>query len=267
MQYNVLDKGFVKLIDSIGDDFSIEQAARVSYAKGTRAISQTRGLIRYLMEHHHTSPFEMCSFIFHIKMPFFVRNQWFRHRTAHFSQLNEISGRYSVIENECFTPTVLRDQSKTNKQKSDGARPDFDSFIRAMEDNRKDTFSLYNEMIEAGVGRELARIDLPLSTYTEFFWKCDLNNIFHLLKLRLPEEAQEEIRVYARAVALSVKSICPISYEAFEDFILYSRSFTKEEIDCLLGKTLTLPPKQMEKLVSKTSIEKIDLWEGVCSTI
>ncbi len=234
-QIDVLDKGFVRLVDVMGDDSSIVQAARVSYGKGTKSVSEDRGLIRYLMRNRHTSPFEMVEFKFHVKLPIFVARQWIRHRTAN---VNEYSGRYSEMKDEFYIPEIgqLRQQSTMNKQgraleqlPGDAARQVQDKLSRT----QKQLFSEYNEYLELNLARELARINLPLSTYTEWYWKIDLHNLFHFFRLRLDEHAQYEIRVYAEKMAGLVKPFVPVAWEAFEDYILNAVTFSGKELKLL----------------------------------
>ena len=230
-----LDKGFVRLVDVMGDDSSIVQAARVSYGKGTKTVSEDRSLIRYLMKHRHTSPFEMVEFKFHVKLPIFVARQWIRHRTAN---VNEYSGRYSEMKDDFYLPDLesIRTQSTVNKQsRSEENIPDDISLtiLSKLKDTQSFLFSEYQEFLEKNLARELARINLPLSTYTEWYWKIDLHNLFHFLKLRLAEEAQYEIRIYAEKIVELIKPFVPLAWEAFEDFILYSLSFSRQEISIL----------------------------------
>ncbi|MCX7737710.1 MAG: FAD-dependent thymidylate synthase [Candidatus Kapabacteria bacterium] len=231
-EFKVLDKGFVRLIDVMGDDAAIVQAARVSYGEGTKTVREDRGLIRYLMRHRHTSPFEMVEFKFHVKLPIFVARQWIRHRTAN---VNEYSGRYSVIRDEFYVPEIeeIRTQSQVNKQgrseeniSEELAR----EVAKKIEATQSKLYQEYEEFLNLNVARELSRINLPLSTYTEWYWKIDLHNLFHFLKLRLDKTAQFEIRKYAEIMADIVKQIVPLSYEAFEDYILNSITFSKSEL-------------------------------------
>lgn len=231
-EFKVLDKGFVRLIDVMGEDTAIVQAARVSYGEGTKTVREDRGLIRYLMRHRHTSPFEMVEFKFHIKLPIFVARQWIRHRTAN---VNEYSGRYSVIRDEFYVPEIeeIRTQSQFNKQgrseeniSEELAR----EVAKKIEATQSKLYQEYEEFLNLNVARELSRINLPLSTYTEWYWKIDLHNLFHFLKLRLDKTAQFEIRKYAEVMADIVKQIVPLSYEAFEDYILNAITFSKYEL-------------------------------------
>jgi len=230
-----LDKGFVRLIDVMGDDSSIVQAARVSYGKGTKSVRMDRELIRYLLRHKHTSPFEMVEFKFHVKLPIFVARQWIRHRTAN---VNEYSGRYSEMKDEFYIPDIdqIRTQSSTNRQsRGEDSLPDDISggIISKMEETQSQLYASYKEYLEDGLARELARINLPLSAYTEWYWKIDLHNLLHFLRLRLDHHAQYEIRVYAEKLGEIVKLATPIVWEAFEDYILNSLSFSSQELDFL----------------------------------
>lgn len=228
---NVLDNGFVRLVDMMGDDSAIVQAARTSYGKGTKTFSEDRKLIRYLMRNRHTSPFEMVEFKFHIKLPIFVARQWIRHRTAN---VNEYSGRYSEMKNEFYLPEAesVRKQSLINKQGRDEEElspNEANEFIAELEKSNSLQFESYQNFIDKGIARELARINLPLSIYTEWYWKIDLHNLFHFLKLRLDSHAQLEIRLYAEVIAEILKEKVPLAYEAFEDYILEAVSFSKKE--------------------------------------
>ena len=201
-----LDRGFIRLVDSMGSDDAIVQAARVSYGKGTRKVSQDRGLIRYLMRHRHTTPFEMVEFKFHAKMPIFVARQWVRHRTAN---INEYSLRYSEARDEFYIPDEkhILFQSKLNKQGRSGEVPadlkkKVQDYFRDISDK---SYTIYSELNDAGIARELARAILPVNIYTEWYWKNDLHNILHFLSLRMDPHAQYEIRIYAEAMAEIVK--------------------------------------------------------------
>ncbi len=233
----VLDKGFVRLVDYMGGDARIVQSARVSYGAGTKSYRQDRGLIHYLMKHWHTSPFEQVQLTFHTKMPVFVARQWVRHRTA---RLNEISGRYSVMQDEFYLPEPdqIRYQSASNKQgRSDEALPPeaAEALRVQMREDQTTLYGHYQQMLEGGVARELARSNLPLSLYTEWYWQIDLHNLFHFLHLRLDPHAQYEIRVYAEAMARCAKAVAPIAYEAFEEHILGSVSFSRAECEALVA--------------------------------
>ncbi len=267
-----LDYGFVRLVDVMGDDSSIVQAARVSYGKGTKSILEDRGLIRYLLRHKHTTPFEMVEFKFHIKLPIFVARQWIRHRTAN---VNEYSGRYSEMKDEFYLPDMaqIRPQSTMNMQgRSEEEFPEAEAIeIRNILDKTQNhLFEEYQDLLGKGFARELARINLPLSNYTEWYWKIDLHNLFHFLRLRIDSHAQYEIRVYGEAMAEIVKQIIPVAWEAFEDYILNSQSFSKGEL--LLIKSLIAGKKQEDMKAEdfglsprefRESLEKINNLESL----
>jgi thymidylate synthase (FAD) len=227
-----MQNGFVKLVDSMPQenlDSAIVQAARVSYSNSgsDKPGRSDEGLIRYLMRHNHTTPFEMVEFKFYIKMPIFIARQHFRHRTA---SINEISARYSKVESDFFVPDEYRAQSTINKQSSEEAiqlnsKPQLDSCNTA--------FDVYSDLLEKGCSRELARCHLPQSTYTEFFWKINLHNLMHYLRLRMAPDAQQEIREYANAIFECVKPLVPLSMKAFEDFRLNSVTLSGPEIESI----------------------------------
>lgn len=232
-----LDKGFVRLVEVMGGDHSIVQAARVSYGKGTKSVRADRALIHYLMQHRHTTPFEMVEFKFHCRMPIFVARQWIRHRTAN---VNEVSGRYSIMEESFWEPAPedLRKQSGTNRQGSTGEHLEGDAaqkIVKEFSDQQKTLYRQYENCLEAGVAREIARTNLPLSLYTEWYWKIDLHNLLHFLSLRLAPHAQKEIRVYAEAMAAFVKKLCPIAWEAFEEHVLNAVTFSQTEAKIVSG--------------------------------
>jgi thymidylate synthase (FAD) len=229
----VLDKGFVRLVDSMGGDERIVQAARVSYGKGTKSAREDANLIDYLMRHRHTSPFEQVVLTFHLKMPIFVARQWIRHRTA---RLNEISGRYSIMEDAFYVPESerVKGQDTVNKQGSNGKllmHPT--AFTKATEMQQEQQYASYEQALEMGVARELARINLPLSLYTEMYWQIDLHNLFHFLALRLDSHAQWEIREYARAIADAAQAVAPIAYQAFERHRLNAVTLSSDEMAIL----------------------------------
>lgn len=249
-EQKVLDHGFVRLVDYMGDDNAIVQAARVSYGAGTKNVSSDRQLIRYLMRHRHTTPFEMCEVKFHVKLPIFVARQWIRHRTAN---VNEISGRYSEMVDEFYVPELdqIRPQSVINKQgrSEDAFDTDEAAEIQAqLSGTQRELYSEYKESLDKNLARELARINLPLSLYTEWYWKIDLHNLFHFLHLRLDAHAQYEIRVFAEAMATITKELFPIAYEAFEDYRLNSIGFTGPEIK-ILQQLLSSKELSVEQLV------------------
>jgi len=249
-EFPVLDHGFVRLVDYMGGDKAIVQAARVSYGEGTKKISEDKALIRYLMRHEHTSPFEMVETKFHCKMPIFVARQWVRHRTA---SLNEISGRYSVMKDEFYIPVAeqVNLQSKNNKQgRSDEtfSLEDTERILFDLESEQQEDYSNYKHRIEKGIAKELARVNLPLSLYTEWYWKIDLHNLFHFLNLRMDGHAQYEIRAYANVMFDMAKRIAPMACEAFEDHKLNAMKFSAPELQIL------------KKLLSSTNLEDKSLY-------
>ena len=232
--YPVLDHGFVSLVDYMGSDEAVEQAARVSYGAGTRKMSQTRGLVRYLRRHRHTTPSEMVEFKFHCAMPMFVARQWIRHRTA---SVNELSARYSLMPLLFYKPEEehFALQSLSNKQgrEGDATSEVYQEAILRWEAMRTVAGEAYAWMLEEDVAREIARIDLPISTYTQWYWKIDLHNLLHFLSLRVDQRAQWEIQEFARAIAGMVKRVAPLSYEAWVDYDLESRPLTRAEREVL----------------------------------
>ncbi len=234
-EYKCLNYGFVRLVDMMGDDSAIVQAARTSYGKGTKSKNEDKNLIRYLMRNKHTSPFEMVEFKFHIKLPIFVARQWIRHRTAN---VNEYSGRYSEMPDEFYVPEPdkVKKQSINNKQAR--ANEGFDNqytneIIQKISGTQNKVFQEYKEFLDNGMAREIARINLPLSIYTEWYWKIDLHNLLHFLKLRLDKHSQYEIRVYAEIIAAILKQCVPLTWEAFEDYILNAIYFSANELKIL----------------------------------
>lgn len=255
--FPVLDKGFVRLVDYMGSDSRIVQAARVSYGDGTKTVREDKGLISYLLRNEHTSPFEQVVFTFHVKLPIFVARQWIRHRTA---RLNEISGRYSVMKNEFYVPAEedIAFQSTDNKQgRSSGAVPAElrKTVLEEITDGQKKAYDSYTGLIENGIARELSRINLPLSLYTEWYWQIDLHNLFHFLKLRLDGHAQKEIRDYAAVMYEIASKVCPYACEAFDNHVLKSVKLSEKEknaVKALLeGKTPDLTDREMEILSGK----------------
>ena len=221
--------GFVKLLDVMGDDEEVENSARISYGEGTRKVNQTRNLIRYLMRHKHTSPFEMCEVKFHLKLPIFIMRQLVRHRTAN---LNEYSGRYSVMSNEFYLPEgdYLAKQSTTNSQ-GRGEVLEQQGLLQFEFNRIYDGASMaYQVLLEHDLSREVARALLPVANYTECIWKIDLHNFFHFVKLRSDSHAQREIRDYADAMYELVKPNFPLCCEAFEDYIQGATTFSKQEM-------------------------------------
>ena len=238
-KFSVLDHGFVRVIDYMGDDSSIVQAARVSYGKGTKKISQDKGLINYLLSHRHSTPFEMNEIKLHIKLPIFVARQWIRHRTAN---VNEYSARYSVLDNEFYIPEKrnIKSQSKINNQGRDREVKNSDQIKKMLLANSKKNFEIYNLLLnedkngnviteeKEGIARELARMVLPLNTYTQWYWKIDLHNLMHFLSLRFDKHAQYEIRVYAELILKIMKKWVPYTYDAFVKYRLSGMSFSKD---------------------------------------
>lgn len=263
-EIKVLDHGFVRLVDHMGNDQAIENAARVSYGEGTRKVSETRGLIRYLLRLKHTTPFEMVEFKFHCKMPIFVARQWVRHRTAN---INEYSARYSILDNEYYIPEAdkIQPQSSSNNQGRDGS---FDAYSlvaikEALKQHSENSYKLYEALlaedenkalkvqdgapISYGVARELARMVLPINFYTQWYWKIDLHNLFHFLKLRMDSHAQYEIQEFAKAMYKLIKPIVPIACEAFEDYILLGEEMSSKEMGIIRE---SLEHEYLEELIN-----------------
>ena len=242
----VLDHGFIRVIDYMGDDSSIVQSARVSYGKGTKKISNDKGLIKYLMRHRHSTPFEMCEIKFHIKLPIFIARQWIRHRTAN---VNEYSARYSILDKEFYIPSAenLAAQSAINNQGRGDALTDDEAsnVIQILKKDAEQTYSNYETLLnessegniidesKSGIARELARMSLTLNTYTQWYWKIDLNNLLHFLALRADDHAQYEIRVYADAMLDIVKKWVPLTYEAFEDYRIGGTELSAKEVNLM----------------------------------
>lgn len=229
-----LDKGFVRLVDYMGGDARVVQSARVSYGAGTKTVREDQGLINYLMKNAHTSPFEQVVLTFHMKLPIFVARQVIRHRTA---RLNEISGRYSVMKDEFYVPEPgrVQKQSANNKQGSGEAFEAGEAARLATEmgAEQRTLYTNYEGYIEADMARELARINLPLSLYTEWYWQIDLHNLFHFMRLRLDWHAQYEVRVYAEALAKCAQAVAPMCYNAFEEHVRHGERFSRSEMEAL----------------------------------
>jgi len=230
--FPVLDNGFIRVVDYMGSDSSIVQAARVSYGAGTKKVRQDRGLIRYLMRHYHTSPFEMCGIKLHVRVPMDAWRQWIRHRTA---SVNEYSTRYSIAIDSAQTtqPDQWRKQATANRQGSAGffSRQQGTEFTRMEQELHARTKEIYSSRVNAGVAREQARKDLPLCTYTEAYWKIDLHNLLHFLALRMEKNAQYEIRRYATVIGEEIVARwCPLTWEAFLDYRLNSMNLSGNEI-------------------------------------
>jgi len=234
-EYKVLDRGFVRLVDYLGGDERIVQAARVSYGAGTKSVREDAGLIDYLLRNEHTSPFEQVVLTFHVKMPIFVARQWIRHRTA---RLNEISGRYSVMKDEFYVPAPadIAFQSEDNKQGRSPEAVDPETAARIREtfaNGQRVAYAGYDGLVKEGVAREIARINLPLSLYTEWYWQMDLHNLFRFLRLRMDPHAQKEIRVYAEAILGIARAVAPLACSSFEKHVLGGTSFSRDEMTAL----------------------------------
>ena len=236
--YPVLDHGFVRVIDYMGDDAAICQAARVSYGKGTKSVQNDEGLIRYLMRHWHSTPFEMCEIKLHVKLPVFVARQWIRHRTAN---VNEYSARYSILDREFYIPAPehIAAQSTINNQ-GRGETLTGDEAARVLEILKADSaraYDNYEAMIsddgQQGLARELARMNLPANIYTQWYWKVDLHNLLHFLRLRADSHAQYEIRVYADEICKIVADWVPYAYAAFEDYRMGGPTLSKTSLDVM----------------------------------
>ena len=236
--HEVLDHGLVRVIDYMGDDAAITQAARVSYGRGTKAVQNDEGLIRYLMRHWHSTPFEMCEVKFHVKLPVFVARQWIRHRTAN---VNEYSARYSILDREFYIPAPehLAAQSTVNNQ-GRGELLEGEEAARVLDILREDamrSYDHYEDMLsqdgQKGLARELARMNLPANVYTQWYWKVDLHNLFHFLRLRADAHAQYEIRAYAETMCSIVKDWVPLAYGAFEDYRLGGVTLSGKAIEVL----------------------------------
>lgn len=270
--FPVLDHGFVRVVDYMGDDSAIVQAARVSYGKGTKKATEDRGLIRYLMRHRHSTPFEMCEIKFHVKLPMFVAREWIRHRTAN---VNEYSARYSILDREFYVPAPnqLAKQSTLNRQGRDEILEGEEAkrVLDALKRDASQCYDTYQELLnvnEAGnvrdaaapnLARELARINLPVGFYTQWYWKIDLHNLFHFLSLRASSHAQYEIRVYAEVMLDMVKQWVPHAYEAFMDYRMGGVHVSAKGLDIikrrLKGETVTqessgLSPREWRELLT-----------------
>lgn len=261
----VLDNGFVRLIDYMGDDSAIVQAARVSYGKGTKKINEDKGLINYLMRHWHTTPFEMCEIKLHVKLPIFIARQWIRHRTAN---VNEYSARYSILDKEFYIPAPenLAMQSSTNRQGRGGVLQGEEAarVLEILKNDSEQSYKHYMEMLNlneetnevldpnrAGLTRELARMNLPVNYYTQWYWKVDLNNLLHFLRLRADAHAQFEIREYANAIISILEKWLPLTFEAFKNYRLNSASISEQGMEVvkrmLAGEKVTQELSGMSK--------------------
>lgn len=280
----VHNHGHVALVDTMGDDDAIVQAARVSYGKGTKSVSEDRGLIRYLMRKRHTTPFEMCEVKLHLKLPIFVMRQWIRHRTA---SVNEYSGRYSEMRDEFYFPELqaIKPQSTVNKQGRDGDMLDSDrklvqGLIRKQSLNAFEAYQLlinnpnpeFQQSVNfpvsdefAGVAKEMARVILPLNIFTECYWKIDLHNLFHFLTLRTDAHAQEEIRDYANAICELIKPIFPVAYEAWEDYHRYSYTLSRMEKNIITKLVNIAPISQLELACKQEGMSKREIAEFIAA--
>ncbi len=254
--YPVLDHGFVRVIDYMGDDSAIVQAARVSYGSGTKKSQDDNSLIRYLMRHWHSTPFEMCEIKFHVKLPVFVARQWIRHRTAN---VNEYSARYSILDKEFYIPEEenLASQSNINNQGRGKALGSAEAHkvleILKLDSDR--SYRNYETLLSSdgkpGLARELARMNLPTNIYTQWYWKTDLHNLFNFLRLRADSHAQYEIRVYAEVICNLVRAWVPKAYDAFVDYRLNSINLSRQAVECikrkLAGEKVTFDNSDMSK--------------------
>ena len=256
----VLDHGFVRVIDYMGDDAAIVQAARVSYGRGTRRVSEDSGLIRYLMRHRHSTPFEMCEIKYHVKLPIFIARQWIRHRTAN---VNEYSARYSIMDREFYIPAPeqLAAQSIANRQGRGDVLSGNEAadVLALLRDDAARNYDHYAYMLNEdpaddsrqGLARELARMNLTLNTYTQWYWKTDLHNLFHFLSLRADPHAQYEIRVYAEAMLTTVDAWVPLAAQAFRDYRLGAATLSAGMLAVvkrkLAGQTVTQPDSGLNK--------------------
>ena len=252
----VLDHGFIRVIDYMGDDAAIVQAARVSYGAGTKHVQNDEGLIRYLMRHWHSTPFEMCEIKLHVKLPVFVARQWIRHRTAN---VNEYSARYSILDREFYIPdpSQLAAQSTVNNQGRGEVLSGEESarVLAMLKSDAAQMYDHYEAMLsqdgQQGLARELARMNLPMNIYTQWYWKTDLHNLFHFLRLRADPHAQYEIRVYAEAIAACVRDWVPLAFGAFEDYRMGGVTLSAKAIAVLkrrlAGETVTQETSGMSK--------------------
>ncbi|MCR4941080.1 MAG: FAD-dependent thymidylate synthase [Treponemataceae bacterium] len=261
-EFPVLNHGFVRLVDYMGGDSRIVQSARVSYGEGTKTVREDAGLIDYLLRHQHTSPFEQVVLTFHVKMPIFVARQWIRHRMA---RVNEISGRYSIMRDEFYLPADMdvAKQSTDNKQgrSTEVVTHKYAAEVQEkLEKGQAQAYADYSELVESGLARELARVNLPLSLYTEMYWQIDLHNLFHFLKLRLDSHAQKEIRDYADVILDITRAVAPLATSSFENYMRDGVNFSGEEMEDLRkmldGKEPSLTGKKLERLKEKIATGK-----------
>ncbi len=256
LAHPVLDHGLIRVVDYMGDDAAITQAARVSYGRGTKSVNTDEGLIRYLMRHWHSTPFEMCEVKFHVKLPVFVARQWIRHRTAN---VNEYSARYSILDREFYIPAPehLSAQSSVNRQ-GRGELLEGAEAARVLDMLREDamrSYDHYEDMLsqegQKGLARELARMNLPANVYTQWYWKIDLHNLFHFLRLRADAHAQYEIRAYAEVMCGIARDWVPLAYAAFEDYRLGGVNLSGKAVEVLkrrlAGEAVTQETSGMSK--------------------
>lgn len=264
----VLSHGFVALVDYMGNDAAIVQAARVSYGQGTKSVRDDRGLLRYLMRHRHTTPFEMVEYKFLVRLPIFVARQWIRHRA---SSTNEYSARYSIVpdEYEVPPPQEVRHQSARNRQgRGDPLPPEVvERFRSDLDGISKEAYSAYTRALDAGVARETARLVLPVAYYTQWYWKSNLHNLFHFLSLRLDVHSQEEIRLYAAEIAQLARVVCPIAFEAFDEFQVEALTLGQRERKAmralLEGKSPTEACEQAGLPLTREDGKPMNTGEGV----
>lgn len=274
-RYDCLNHGFVRVVDTMGAEGAIVQAARVSYGEGTTTPSDDRSLLRYLMRHRHTTPFEMCEIKLHVKLPIFVARQWIRHRTAN---VNEYSARYSILDGEFYFPDVenMQEQSNTNKQ---GRGVDLDEaqakvFLSYLHQDAAVAYDHYQEMVGAGIyeddgnanlAREIARMNLPANIYTQWYWKVDLHNLLHFLTLRCDPHAQYEIRVYANAIAEIVRLWVPEVWQAWQDYTFNAHTFSHQELQMLRALVRGQPAD--EKLMKQLSNRELNEFNKVLGLV
>ena len=276
----ILDHGFVRVVDYMGDDTSIVQAARVSYGKGTKKVSTDSGLIKYLMRHWHSTPFEMCEIKYHVKLPIFIARQWIRHRTAN---VNEYSARYSILDKEFYLPSPenLAAQSQSNRQGRGDVLEGEDAkkVLDIIKSDSERTYSNYEEMLnerydgskieenKSGLARELARMNLTLNTYTQWYWKTDLLNLMNFLRLRADSHAQYEIRAYADVMLDTLKKWVPITFEAFMDYRVGGTELSSKGKsvlkDLILGKKIDIENSGLSKREWNELMSAFDLKEQI----
>ncbi len=268
-KFNVLDHGFIRVIDYMGDDSSIVQAARVSYGKGTKKINQDKSLINYLLSHRHSTPFEMNEIKLHIKLPIFVARQWIRHRTAN---VNEYSARYSILDREFYMPKPehFQAQSKSNNQGREISldNSEMKSKLKILKENSNKNFDNYSFLLNEdesgniinpknqGIARELARMTLPLNTYTQWYWKIDLHNLMHFLSLRFDPHAQYEIRVYAEVMLKILQKWVPLTFDAFCKHRMHSFTISSQGINYI--KSIISGQKFNKEKISKRELDEIN---------